>query len=142
MTRIACRMFAVGRAAVAAVVLLSAAVDTAAGQETDAKRQVDAAIKDATRLLEAKQHVEFIKTYMRPNEIERLLPKFGSIETLATEFGKEAAGTMLKALQAAAKLVPVFNETMTSARYTFETPIGRERGLLLQKIGDRWYVAD
>jgi hypothetical protein len=69
--------------------------------------------------------------------------EFGTVENLAAEFGKaERAGTLLKALQAASKLAPVFNETNTSARYTFESPIGRERGLLLQKIGDRWYIAD
>lgn len=131
-----------------ALLLVSVAVlawPTVAGgtQQPDPKRQVQTAIEDAIRLLEGKQYLEFVKTFMRPNEVERLVAKFGTVENVAAEFGKnERAGTLLKALQAAAKLAPVFNETNTSARYTFETPIGGERRLLLQKIGDRWYIAD
>jgi hypothetical protein len=129
---------------VVAVATLAWPAETAGSQQQpDHKRQVQTAIQEAIRLLEAKQHLEFVKTFMRPNEVERLVAKFGTVDNLAAEFGKdERAGTLLKALQTASKLEPMFNSTNTSARFTFETPIGRERGLLLQKIGDRWYIAD
>ena len=113
-------------------------------QQTDAKRQVGAAIQEAIRLLEAKKHLEFVKTFMRPNELDELITKFGTVEKLATEFGKddERSGNLLKALHAAAKLEPTFNADGTIARYAFEAPVGRERSLSLQKIGDRWYLRD
>lgn len=129
---------------VVAVAALAWPAKTAGSQQQpDPRRQVQTVLQEAIRLLETRQHLEFVKTFMRPNEVERLVAKFGTIENLAAEFGRdERVGTLLKALQAASKLEPMFNSTNTSARYTFETPIGRDRGLLLQKIGERWYIAD
>jgi hypothetical protein len=114
----------------------------ASGQQADAKRQVAAAIQEAIRLLEAKQHLEFVKTFIRPSELEELVTKFGTVEKVAAELGKDDDGTMLKRLHAASKLEPTFNADGTIARYTFDAPIGGEKGLSLQKIGDRWYLRD
>jgi hypothetical protein len=138
-------MFVAGRAltisAAAAVFLWSTAA--AFAQQTDARRQVATAIQESIRLLEAKQHLEFVKTFLRPSELEELVAKFGSVEKVAAELGKDdRIGTMLKRLHAASKLEPTFNADGTIARYTFDAPIGREKGLSLQKIGDRWYLRD
>lgn len=115
----------------------------AAQQQTDPGRQVTALLVDAIRLLEGQRHVEFVKTYMRPSELEELVARFGTPENVAAEFVKEQrAAALLKALQAALKLEPTFEADGTRARYTFETPVGGERRLLLQKIGDRWYIRD
>lgn len=126
------------------VVLLTSVPDAAtARQQTDPRSQVTAAVRDAIRLLEANQHLDFIKKYMRPSELERQVAKFGSPENVAAEFVKQQrAPLMLKALQAALKLEPVFDSDGTRARYSFPAPIGGESALTLQKIGDRWYIRD
>lgn len=126
------------------VVLVTSMPDVVtARQQTDPRSQVTAAIRDAIRLLEANQHLEFVKRYMRPSELERQVAKFGSPENVAAEFVKQQrAPLMLKALQAALKLEPAFDADGTRARYAFSAPIGGESALTLQKIGDRWYIRD
>ena len=128
----------------ACVVLLTSMPDAVtARQQTDSRSQITAVVRDAIRLLEANQHLDFIKKYMRPSELERQVAKFGSPENVAAEFVKQQrAPLMLKALQAALKLEPAFDSDGTRARYTFPAPIGGESTLTLQKIGDRWYIRD
>jgi hypothetical protein len=143
--RIGARIIAAGRALalVAGAAVLASAQPYASAQQPDARRQVAAAIQESIRLLEAKQHLEFIKTFIRPSEVEELVAKFGSAENVAAESAKgDRIGTMLKRLHAASKLEPTFNTDGTIARYTFDAPIGREKGLSLQKIGERWYLRD
>ena len=143
--RIRARMITAGQvlALFAGAAVFASAHLQASAQQPDAKRQVATALQDAIRLLEAKQHLEFIKTFMRPSEVEELVAKFGSAENVAAELGKgDRIGTMLKRLHAASKLEPTFNTDGTIARYTFDAPIGREKGLSLQKIGERWYLRD
>lgn len=114
-----------------------------AQQQPNLKGQTTAVVQDAIRLLESKLYLDFIKKYMRPSELEELVAKFGSPENVAAEFDKQQrAPGMLTALRAALKLEPAFDAEGTRARYTFETPIGGERALTLQKIGDRWYIRD
>ena len=87
------------------------------------RSQVTAAVRDAIRLLEANQHLDFIKKYMRPSELERQVAKFGSPENVAAEFVKQQhAPLMLKALQAALKLEPAFDSDGTRARYPSRRP--------------------
>jgi len=129
---------------VVCVVLVTSMPDAVtARQQTDPRSQVTAAVRDAIRLLEANQHLDFIKKYMRPSELERQVAKFGSLENVAAEFVKQQrAPLMLKALQAALELEPAFDSDGTRARYTLPAPIGGESALTLQKIGDRWYIRD
>jgi hypothetical protein len=113
------------------------------GQKPDAGRDVAASVQEAIRLLKNQRHLEFIKTFMPPLEVERLVAKFGTLEKLAGEFGKDdRPAILLRALEAAAKLEPAFSEGGTVATFTFTTPVGRERGVTLRKIGDRWYFVD
>jgi hypothetical protein len=127
-------------AAAAAVVLAS---HVAYSQAADPKPQVTTVIQDAIRLIEGKKYAELFKTLVWPAEVEGLVAKYGSIENLGAEFGKtERPDVLLKALQAALKVEPTFERDGTIARFTFDRPVGRERGLVLQKQGDRWYLRD
>jgi hypothetical protein len=83
----------------ACVVLLTSMPDAVtARQQTDPRSQVTAAVRDAIRLLEANQHLDFIKKYMRPSELE---PAFDSDGTRArysfpAPIGGESALTLQK----------------------------------------------
>jgi hypothetical protein len=115
----------------------------ASGQQPDPTRQVAAAVQNAIKLLEAKQYLEFVKTCMRPNEVDELVTKYGSIEKLAAELGANPRmADLLKALQAATNLEPSFNAEGTIATFGFDPPVGRDRSLSLQKISDRCVLRD
>ncbi len=125
-----------------AMVTILAAVSSAAAQ-TEPKAQVIAALKEAVRLLEAKHYVEFAKTFVRPSELEGLVAKVGTVDAAAAEFGKgERAALLLDRLRAAARLEPSFRRDDTIAVFSFDQPIGKERSLTMQKIGERWYLRD
>jgi hypothetical protein len=125
-----------------AIVALPAAVNLAAAQ-TQPRTQVMAALEEAVRLLEAKQHIEFVKTFVRPSELEELVAKFGTVDAAAAEFGKgDRPAVLLDRLRAAVKLEPNFRRDDTIAVFSFDRPIGRERSLTMQRIGERWYLRD
>jgi hypothetical protein len=136
-------LLAIGRRLVVCATLSACAVQPVFAAQADLQRELTTAIKDAILLLERKDYVAFMKTFMRPEELKEMLEKYGSIEGVATEFGRsERPSTLLKALEAASKIEPAFSREGTRADYTFETPIAGERRLSFQKIGDRWFLRD
>ncbi len=116
----------------------AAAVDA---QTTNPRTQPESAIKEGIRLLEAKKFAEFAKTFVRPSELEELLAK-QPLEELVVEFEKRRAADLLAVLRAASAMKPTLNEERTRAVYTFEKPVGGERRLQLEKIGEFWYLRD
>ena len=124
-----------------ALVLCAGFAVAADGQSSSPRTQPDSAIKEGIRLLEAKKYAEFLETFVRPSELAELLDKRSLAET-ADEFGKRRAADLLAVLRAASALKPALNEGGTRAEYVFEKPIGRERRLQLQKIGEFWYFRD
>jgi hypothetical protein len=126
-----------------ATIFLTLGNGAARGQESELSQQVAAAVAGAARMLERKEYAAFVKTYLRPSELEELLAKYESVEKIAAEFTRrDRHVTMLARLQAAAKGTPTFSREGTIATYRFDPPVDKERGLSLQKIGDRWYLRD
>ena len=114
-----------------------------AGAQPDLQREVMSTIDGAIRLIQREQYVELMTTYFRPSEVEELVARFESVEKAAAAFtrtGRQVA--LLAVLQAAAKSEPRFEREGTIAVFRFDPPVGKERGLSLQKIGARWYLRD
>lgn len=112
-------------------------------QRADPRREPATAIAEAVRLLERSDHVGFLKTFMRPDELKEMLAKYKTIEDVANEFGRDdRPAKMLDVLKAASTLTPTMNAEGTRADYRFEKPVGGARRLSLTKIGDYWYIRD
>ena len=112
-------------------------------QQGDAKKEVMAVVEGSIKLITEKKYTELIKTYIWPAEVERLTARFGSVDNAAAEMAKgDSMATVLKALQAAAKVEPGFERDGTIAYFQFTAPIGRDSGLKLEKLNGRWYLRD
>lgn len=129
----------VSRVIVAAIVTVSASAGQA--QQADVRKEVMAVVEGSIKLITEKKHAEFIKTYIWPAEVERLTARFGSVDNVAAEMAKsDRMATMLKVLQTAAKLEPSFEGDI--ARFRFDTQIGRDSGLKLERLKGKWYLRD
>ena len=112
-------------------------------QQADPKKEVMAVVEGAIKLITEKKYAELMKTYIWPAEVERLTARFGSVDNAAAEMAKgDGMATVLKALQTAAKLEPAFERDGTVARFRFDTQIGRDTALKLEKLNGRWYLRD
>jgi uncharacterized protein YgbK (DUF1537 family) len=127
------------------IVMALAAAWAFAGQaqQTDAKKEVMAVVEGSIKLITEKKYAELIKTYIWPAEVEKLTARFGSVDNAAAEMAKgDSMATVLKALQTAAKLEPAFEGDGSVARFRFDTQIGRDSGLKLEKLNGKWYLRD
>jgi hypothetical protein len=121
----------------------SGAFQTASTPSADPRREPGTAIKEAIRLLEARDYAVVVKTFIRPSELEEMLTKHGTIEEVAKEFVKDdRPAKMLDVLKAASTMTPTMNADGTRANYTFEKPVGGAKRLSMAKIGDYWFLRD
>jgi hypothetical protein len=122
-----------------AIAMVVVAVVVAGAQAKDPRRDPATAVQEAIRLIETKNYVALLKTFAMPEELERLT-RTTTLEAAAADFGRDRASRILEALKAAAKLKPTLNEDGTRADFLFETPVGGERRIRLQKVGEFWYL--
>ena len=114
-----------------------------AGQAPDVTPAAAAALQAAMRTLERREYAAFIQTFVRPSEVQELLAKHGDMAKVAAAFAEsDRPAKLLRVLQAALKVDPVFNDKDGTATYRFDPPLAGERRLRLQRIGDRWYLRD
>jgi hypothetical protein len=132
-----------GRVIMLIAVMLAASVHTPFAQQADPRREPATALKEAARLLEAKDYANFIQKCIAPDELEKGLKMFGSVDKIVAEFNRSGRFELaLKALQAAMKTEPEFYDDRTRANYRFDAPIDGEMRLQLRKVGGLWYWAD
>lgn len=111
-----------------------------AGGAVDARSvpvQLKAVIADMARLLAAKKHAEFIRTYAAPDDLNKMTESGRSVEAIAEGFAGDKAELLLKILESAQGAKPVLNTDETEATYP-----GQEEGrpLRLQRVEKRWYL--
>lgn len=97
-----------------------------------------AAIEDMRRLLQAKDYVGLLTTYMAPADKERALARDDTIERFAEDFANRKAQRMLEVLDRCAKAEPEMSEDGAIATWKFDG----SRPMHLQRIDGRWYVKD
>jgi hypothetical protein len=130
------------QALLVAAIVISGAFQSAS-TPPDPRREPATAIKEAIRLLEARDYLVFVKTVIRPSELEELLTKHGTLEEVAKEFAKnDRPARILDVLKAASTLTPTRNADGTGANYAFEKPVGGAKRLSMAKIGDYWFLRD
>jgi hypothetical protein len=130
-------------AIVMTTVVLAVSVHMAFAQQADPRREPATALREAVRLLESKNHAEFLQKFMSPTELDRATQRFGTFDNVLAEFGRRGGfDVALKAFQAAMRVQPTLYDDGTRANYPFAEPIGGEIRLQLRKIDGLWYWAD
>jgi hypothetical protein len=119
--------------------VLAGPVQPTFGQREDPRREPATAVTEVIRLLEKKDYVAVLETFMHPEDLKRQLTR-KTIQVLATEFGERKASDVLSVFKEAAKMTPTLSPDGTRAQYRFSKPIGGDDDLSLVKIGDYWFI--
>lgn len=104
----------------------------------DPREKLDTAIAEGIRLLETKDYVKFLSTFVPP---EVLAARGKSIEEFAAEFSQGRAVEALAALKYIQSSKPAMSADGTSAFYEISPPPERgPRSMTWSKIGKYWYI--
>jgi hypothetical protein len=106
-----------------------------ADPKTNPREKLDTAIKEAIRLLEAKEYAAFLEQFMVPDELKEITRK-KPLDEFAKEFAERKAGDMLKVLKSLDGLKPTLDESGTTA--TFDPPGAMKLKWVL--IDKSWYI--
>ena len=120
------------------VVLLG--VNVLLAQENVAEREnINTAISDGIRLLEAREYTEFLKRYVAPADLERLI-KTTSLEDFSREFSGSKASRLLEVLKLIQGKKPDADSSGTSATFQLQSPIGGKSSITFVRIEKNWYI--
>lgn len=108
----------------------------------DVRAKLETAIPEAIRLLEANDHVTFLKTFMAPDDLKALTARAQApVEEVAKGFA-ERAGRILTALKAVQGTTPVLAADGGTATFTLKEPVGGRDSISFKKVGGLWYLAN
>ena len=108
--------------------------------KVDPRENLDTAIAEAVRLLEAKEHAAFLKTFIEPS---MLASRRDTFEEFAASFAGERADRLLAMLKHARTMKPAMNAEGTIATYQPDPNAGvGTRSLRWEKTGKYWYIAN
>jgi len=127
--------FAVAFVTVVAVAACVAAED----KKADPRENVETAVPEAIRLLEAKEYKDFLKAFVPRANFEKITQR-KTIDEFAEDFGKSKSGDLLKVLQAIKDRTPTYNDTRTKATYQFELEGIAKKSISFGKTGNYWYI--
>jgi len=126
-----------------AAILLSgvhvAAEEMAEAKKADPRENIDTAIADSIRLLEAKSYEEFIRNYAAPEDLKTLLAGT-TMEEFVKQFAAENAAVVLKILKSVKDAKPVISADGKKATFKLKEELKPPHPeLTLIKIDKYWY---
>lgn len=121
------------------LILASGSVAQTGQDARNPRRDPVTAIAEGIRLLEKQDHVVFLQSFIRPDDLKEMTAG-RTIEAVAKEFGEKRAAKALTLLKAASTMTPVVNAEKTRADFKFAKPVEGEAVLSMRKIGDYWYI--
>lgn len=116
---------------------------TAAAQDAkpDPRENLDTAVKEAIRLMEAKEYETFIKQFLHPEDLKRLTDSGTSVEEMAKRFAMKKAERNLEVLKELQEKKPQHSDDGRQAFVESEKfkrmPNSKIR---FQKVGKLWYI--
>ena len=116
--------------------VVSAAVVTQAPAEDvkpEVRESLDKLIPEGIRLLTEKKFVPFVKAYVPPEELKKILKRM-SLEEFAEKFGQSKAGRLLEVLKEIIDAKPEMNDAKTKAIYKLKEAIGGKQSITVQKM--------
>ncbi len=110
-----------------------------AGVQADPRENLDTAIPDGIRLLEAKEYVKFLKAYAPPDGLAKFA-EAGGLEKFAAEFGQSKGPRLLAVLKKIKGTKPELDETGQIATYRFEEAVGGKNNIVFMKRDKYWHI--
>jgi hypothetical protein len=113
-----------------------------ATQNPDPRTNVETAVTEAIRLLEAKEYVKFIAAFVPPDDLKRITAQGTSVEQFAQAMADgPRAGLLLSALKSVKDATPTFDSEGKTATYKLKEPVmGARDTLVFVKIDGFWYL--
>jgi hypothetical protein len=111
------------------------------GQEPkpDFREDLKTAIPEGIRMLEAKEYVAFLKAFVPPELLKKIVGD-GKIEEFAEKFGKGKSATLLKVLSQVKDAEPEYNEDKTKALYKLKEVVDGKSKIEFSKQEKYWYI--
>lgn len=105
----------------------------------DPRENVDTAVKEAIRLVEAKEIATFIMQFAHPDDLKKIL-KGKTIEELAEQFSAQKSANLLLALKEIDGKKPELSEDGTQAMFKVDLKTAPGGRIVFQKSGKLWYI--
>ncbi len=120
----------------------TAAQEAAArSQPPGVRAKLETAIPEAIRLLEANEHLKFLKTFVAPDDLQQMLSRAQApLEDAAKGFAARGAGRLLTVLKAIQRTTPQLSANGNTAVFMLEEPIDGLGRISIVKIDGLWYV--
>jgi hypothetical protein len=106
---------------------------------TPVREDVSATVKDAVRVLDAKEYKTFLLEFFPPDFVKKELTSPAVIEQRLTTFSTHSLGFILPKLRAAMSVAPTFDAQKTKATFRFNLHEGPTTVTML-KVGRFWYL--
>lgn len=103
------------------------------------RENVDTAVKEAIRLVEAKEIATFIMQFAHPDDLKKIL-KGKTIEELAEQFSAQKSANLLLALKDIDGKKPELSEDGTQAMFKVDLKTAPGGRIVFQKSGKLWYI--
>jgi hypothetical protein len=110
-----------------------------ADPKDDPREELESAIPEAIRLLEAKEYVTFLKNFVAPVHLKKLAEK-GSLEEFAKEFGRTKSGRLLKVLKSIKDAKPELGDEGKKATFKLKEEVEGKKTIVFVKVDKFWYI--
>jgi hypothetical protein len=107
--------------------------------EPEKREQLETAIPEGIRLLEAKEYELFLQSFVSPDELKDVTGGT-SLAEFAKKFGERKAPRLLEVLKEIKDVKPVLDEAKAEATFAFKKEIGGKKSITFQKVDKYWYI--
>ncbi len=101
----------------------------------------ETAVREAVRLLEAKDYEAFLTQYLPPDQLKSRAGTPEALKAMAQDFSTRV-DRILPMLKAASTQKPAYDEAKTTATFEVIDASGAPSPLRLLKIGRYWYIGN
>jgi hypothetical protein len=126
---------------VSAAIFATAAV-TRATEDKSKTKTVQATIEKGIKLLEAKEYASFLKQFVKPEDMDRILKEAKSLDKFAEKFGQDSAADLLKVFKHIKDAPPLLSSDGKQAKYMLNVPGIHQKEITFTKVDNRWCVED
>jgi hypothetical protein len=126
-------------AAILLCFLLLSILAAAPAPKANPREQLKTAIPEAIRLLEAREYMTFLKTFVAPDDLKKIT-KDKPLDELATFFAENKAAQLLKALKSIKDAKPTRDDSGKKATYQLGEEIAGKKTITWVKVDKYWYI--
>ena len=105
----------------------------------DPRENLNTAIPEAIRLLEAKEYKAFLKSFVIPDDFKRITAT-KSLEEFAKAFGERKGLKLLKVCKVIKDAKPTLDDTGTKATFAIKEVLAGKKSITFVKVKKHWYI--